>query len=351
MLLGGKAPAQARANRLGLSIGLFCNSPRFAAKITPNQIVIREVQKPHVSPPASLEKARAQVQAAGYNGRMSGRTRAKVCGMLGEWFVAEKVKTERAFTTTNASARRFTFCTLTLCAAQMHSDNYLKRHGLARFIQECERHYGVNGWFWRAEPQKNGNIHFHILLAQSIPHEWVRSTWNKILTDLGYMAYYTGERLREYCNGFKPSRNPNDKRTIAQQVKAWKEGSATGWTNPNSTDIHRLQKVKNAAAYVCKYATKDGAARKIEGRIWGCTDTIRQLRTPEVGVTDEFIKCMNSAAKLGDVELIDCDYVAIYRGDIPALLAWLAPELLASLELYYEDVSEWLSTFVTPTTQ
>lgn len=282
---------------------------------------------------------------------MSARTRSKVTGMLGEWFMAAKVQSERAFTTVNASARKFTFCTLTLCAAQMHSDNHLKRHGLSRFILECERKQGVKDWFWRAEPQRNGNVHFHILLSKSIPHEWVRSTWNKILADLGYLHIYKQSRELEFKHGFKPSQNKYDKRTIAQQVEAYRKGVACNWSNPNSTDIHGLQKCKNAAAYVCKYATKDTATRKIEGRIWGCTDDLRQLKTPEVGVNEDFIRCLNSAALLGDVELIDAEHVAIFRGNIPKLLEWLAPELLASLELYYEDIGNWLSTFTRSTTQ
>lgn len=346
-----KGPQDFRSERLGLSIGLFCNSPKYAAKVSPGQIVVRQVGQAQPAQRSGLEKARAQVQLQGYNGRMSQRTRAKVTGMLAEWFMSAKAKEGRAFTTVNSTARKFTFCTLTLCAKQMHSDNHIKRHGLARFILECERKQGVKDWFWRAEPQGNGNIHFHILLAQSIPHEWVRSTWNKILADLGYLRIYKQAREAEYKNGFKPSSNKYDKRSIAQQVEAYRKGVACGWSNPNSTDIHGLSKCKNAAAYVCKYATKDTASRKIAGRIWGCTDDLRQLKTPEVGVTEDFIKCLNSAALMGDVELVDCDHVAIFRGDIPKLLAWLAPELLASLELYYSDVSNWISTFVTPTTQ
>lgn len=335
---------------LGLSIGLFCNTAGYAAKVTPGQIVTRRRNEQPECSTANLEKARAALKKDGYKGKMNSRTRANVVGMLAEWFTALKSKSGRAFTTVNAAARQFTFCTLTLCSEQMHSDNYLKRHGLGRFIQELERKHGITEYFWRAEPQNNGNIHFHLLLAKEIPWQHIRGIWNKILKDLGYLALYSAKMFNKYCGGFKPSDNPNDKRSIEQQVKAYRAGVQSHWSNPNSTDIHRLNKTKNAAAYVCKYVSKDEGSRKIEGRIWGCSDNLRKLETPQLAVSEEFLQLMNDAADSGAVELIQLDHVAVYRGDIQKLLSVVAPELLNALEVYYLGVSDWLHNFTEPAT-
>ena len=335
-------PTELRASVLGLSNRLFCNSPEYAAKITAGQVVTRKVSAAQVHDGIGLDKARAKVQASGYNGKMSRRTKTKVTSVLAEWVSAKKADTGRAFTTLNASARSFTFVTLTLCAEQFHTDNWCKRHLLGRFIQECGRQHGMASYFWRAEPQKNGNIHFHLLLAQRVPWEWIRATWNGILEDAGYLGAYRWARAAEFAEGFRPTANPNDKRTIPQQVAAWRAGEDCGWSNPNSTDIHALNKVKNAAAYVCKYVSKEGGGRKIEGRIWGCSDDLRHLKTPEIGCSGEFLKLLQEAADSGAVVLHQYEHVAVYTGDIAALLAVVAPELVAALETYYRGVSVWL---------
>ncbi len=40
------------------------------------------------------------------------------------------------------------------------------------------------------------------------------------------------------------------------QHQAYEKGVTTGWSNPNSTDIHRLGNINSVSAYVTKYATK-----------------------------------------------------------------------------------------------
>ena len=342
MLLTPAPHISEACERVGLSNILFCNSGDLAARFTPDQILTRQTNATNTHERKGLEAARAKVQAAGYNGKMSQRTRSKVSGVLSQWFTAKKAELGPAFTTANAVARRFTFATLTLCAKQAHSDNYLKRHGLGRFLQEVQRGHGPSQHFWRAEAQHNGNLHFHILFARELPWKWLRDTWNTILSDLGYIAAYTAKMQAHHANGFAPATSGHDKRTIAQQVAAYREGVACAWTDPNSTDIHRLAKTKNAAAYVCKYVSKDAHARKVEGRIWGCSDELRLLKVPELLVTAEFLFALQHAADIGTVELIQCDHVAIYRGNIKALLATAAPELLAALNAHYAAVNQWL---------
>jgi hypothetical protein len=50
---------------------------------------------------------------------------------------------------------------------------------------------------------------------------------------------------------------PGDSRTREKQLKAYEYNRSTGWTSPNSTDIHALHRIKNVAAYIAKYISKD----------------------------------------------------------------------------------------------
>src|SRR5690606_39568338 len=58
---------------------------------------------------------------------------------------------------------RLSFITLTLPSPQGSiSDKEIKRGPLRMFIQKMGRRYGMYNYVWKAEKQKNGNIHFHI---------------------------------------------------------------------------------------------------------------------------------------------------------------------------------------------
>ncbi|MEY2830892.1 MAG: hypothetical protein RLZZ574_150 [Cyanobacteriota bacterium] len=140
--------------------------------------------------------------------------------------------------------RNHTFITLTLSSTQIHCDLILKRELLNHFIIDCSRNYGLVDYIWKAEIQKNGNLHFHLLTPNFIPHEELRANWNKIQDKLGYV----------------------------QRSLNFKENK-----NPNSTDIHSLKKIKDVIAYTGKYMSKDGTGRPICGKSWGCSDRIQKL--------------------------------------------------------------------------
>lgn len=152
---------------------------------------------------------------------------------------------------------RLTFATLTLPAKQDHSDQYIKKNLLSRFLIYAGRYWGAKNYFWRAESQENGNIHFHITFDKYIEHSELRKVWNEILSDHGYIKRYSEKMKNFFSEGFRVSDNKHDKRTEEQQREAYKTGVSTGWTNPNTTDIHSLYKVKNVAGYLAKYVSKN----------------------------------------------------------------------------------------------
>ena len=69
------------------------------------------------------------------------------------------------------------------------------------------------------------------------------------------------------------------------QFKAYQYGVETNWSQPNTADIHAIKQKDNIKAYICKYMTKsdgsDQTKRKIEGRLWGCSDELRKVSTYE----------------------------------------------------------------------
>lgn len=217
-----------------------------------------------------------------------------------------------------------TFVTLTLPAKQRHTDYELKEL-LGQFLKWVQgertelkngqfkgqlKGFGVETYLWRAEVQKNGNIHFHVLLDRFVPWERIRSKWNSLLDNLGYIQDYAQNQREKHQNGFQIDENAliqdmkrieeeaakclkakqiNErtpdflvkilkkaieynrtalelsivrKLAIEKQKITFGKNQKEGWRNPNSTDIHAIRDIDNLAAYVAKYISK--SPKKVE---------------------------------------------------------------------------------------
>lgn len=142
---------------------------------------------------------------------------------------------------------RVNFITLTLSAPQKAiSDKEIKRVCLNNFLNRARKKHGMNTYVWRAEKQKNGNIHFHITTDVYIHYRELCDLWNECQELLGFVS-----RFRE----------------------------RTGSYRPNSTDIHSVKNIKELAAYMVKYMSKDTEdGQQIEGKVWGCSRNLSQAK-------------------------------------------------------------------------
>lgn len=137
-----------------------------------------------------------------------------------------------------------TFATLTLPSPQRHCDKKIKRDCFDPFLKELKKEYNVRHYIWKAEPQKNGNIHFHLLIGHYIDAIELRLIWLYHINKL------------QYVNEF-------------QRVhKSFL---------PNATDIHALRKIRNVTAYIGKYMSKNEVGRAICGHTWGRSDSMNKL--------------------------------------------------------------------------
>ena len=142
--------------------------------------------------------------------------------------------------------------TLTLPSAQTHTDVEIKRKLLNAFFTAAKRKWNVVHYIWKSEKQRNGNIHFHIACEVFIPYQELQSTWNNICLEHGYNIIT-------------------------------KKG-----TQANSTDVHSMQKIKNAIAYMAKYLCKNEEQKNlIEGKIWGCSNSLSVLNAIEIPIDYE----------------------------------------------------------------
>lgn len=119
------------------------------------------------------------------------------------------------------------FVTLTLPdTASRISSKDLQSKLLNPFLTYLRKYHSLRNYVWRLEFQANGKLHVHLSADTFLHYQVVRDTWNRLLDKNGYLQQF-----------FEKERHKD----------------------PNSTDVHATRKIKNMAAYISKYMSKQGA--------------------------------------------------------------------------------------------
>lgn len=129
---------------------------------------------------------------------------------------------------------KISFVTLTLSSTQLHDDNTIKKTCLLPFIDYCRKVYKAERFIWKAERQKNGNLHFHLLFDKFIPYQVIKEKWNKYQNKLNYIDNY-------FANSYTGLHFPS---------------LGAAYKSINSTDVHSVRKISDLHRYLCKYFLK-----------------------------------------------------------------------------------------------
>lgn len=202
-----------------------------------------------------------------YNGNISKATASKIKKMLTAWLGSVITFKDKQVSKSLYSKRLPTFVTLTLPPKVSISDNDAKRLLLSRFLDIVKQKYNVKHYFWRAEAQRNGSIHFHVIIDSYIWKQYLTLEWNRLVL------------IHTNATEFQ-----TDKQILA---------------NP-STHVKGINDVNNFIEYVVKYAIKEEEHRIIKGRLWGCSDSLREVKHFEIDCTPKVESTVNVlAARLG----------------------------------------------------
>lgn len=173
------------------------------------------------------------------------------------------------------------FITLTLSMPQAHSDEHVKRHMLQPFLKWMARSHKAGLYIWKAEAQKNGNIHFHITTNTFIHWKSIRRKWNQIQSNHGYL-------------------------------KKWTEGNTPA--DPNATDVHAVIKTDQIAKYMVKYMVKNEPDRRlITGHVWGCSSDLTKISVSMDEHDDGFSESATLIAKQSEVKKLDHATLFLHR--------------------------------------
>lgn len=222
------------------------------------------------------------------------------------------------------------FITLTLPTKQMHSHSEIKSRCLNLFLQNLRKKYGVHNYVWKAELQKNGNIHFHLSIDKPIHYMAIRRHWNMAISKLGYIQEYAktfiGMSFSEYCY-WQGQKGIYD---IKKLKKSYKSGVNTNWSNPNTTDVKSVKNVNNWASYMAKYMAKPCADKnksgiiadsleELTGRVWYCSVSISKLGALKMVWTFELQKIIQKFAKHQSVFKLEFDWCKLLYFNIKTL--------------------------------
>jgi hypothetical protein len=264
------------------------------------------------------------------NGLVSKTAKKKIESTIDYLLLMSPVKTGKTHKTHKNFSFRSTFITIDLPSAQIHTDQEIKSKCWNSFIIELTRYHNVKNYIWRAEKQKNGNIHFHLLIDKFIDFQMLRKRWNRITNKLGYVDRYQANQENWHKEGFKVRTKLLATWPVAKQLKAYEEGKKSGWRSPNSTDIHSIRKVGKLKAYISKYVTKnpEGLDKMEEvektkvlvaGRIWAASQSLSDIRGAQIELDSHTEAEITRILKESNAHQFESDYFKVIYIDYQQL--------------------------------
>lgn len=184
-----------------------------------------------------------------YSGEITegGKKRMKRCLLL--WAQSLELFNKDYRHTVKANEKKLVFLTLTLSAVQIHPDQEIKSKVLKPFMRWLRESEKCTSYIWKAEVQKNGNIHFHVIIDQFVDKDSIRLKWNECQDNLGYHERY--------------------------KIKF-------GDKQAPSTQIEVVENQEQIERYIGKYISKNQGCRSIEGRVWDASKNVKSLRYFEI---------------------------------------------------------------------
>lgn len=296
-------------------------------KIRDKSLIVMQSPNPNKKRTDKQIEAEQNLVKGTPSGELKAGSTGKIKKYIRNWIEAVKYQDDKNNLNGQLIRDSLTFCTLTLSADQLHDDQFMNRYYLGNFIKDIKRKHRVKNYLWKAEPQKNGNLHYHIILDKRIDWKEVRNIWNRIQGHHGIIDIYKKNQEAWHYDGFTPRMELAKKWPIEKQKEAYKKGIETNWADPNSTDIHTLYNIDNPSSYVIKYMAKNEEERLIEARCWGCSDNLRSLEDFEVLADKKVLGMIEDVQGSDDYFVKKEDHYILICGNIGELIKTNLPEI------------------------
>lgn len=305
--------------------------------VNPNSISVVPQLVLGPRPHRQLETFRDNFKDNSHNSKVSKTAQKKISRSLDYLIYLSRPKVIPKGYSSAGKSFRINFVTLTLCSAQIHSDTEITKHILQPLLNYLRKKYNMINYIWRAEKQKNGNLHFHIITDVFIPHWLLREKWNQYLQNLGYITRYSESQKLWYKNGFKVRKEYLKTWPATAQYHAYLQGLHGNWNNPNTTDVHSTKRIRNLKKYLCKYLTKNNNAPitekeidsstvtdllAISGRLWACSESLSRLKGAKTEYSEKIDQELQVLATKKEVTMIQGDHYSVWYINVSYLKRW-----------------------------
>ena len=246
--------------------------------------------KPNQGPKPESLKNLGNGSSKGFISRDAAR---RIRNIINDW--AQAVNCGSSWSKQNGDSHGiyFSFCTVTLPVKQFHSDKDLKQKLLNPFLKALQRDQGLTNYLWRAEPQGNGNLHFHIFMDRFIEYGVIGSYWSWHLEHLGYITAYA-----EQSGSFFPPATQIIKVPRDGQLREYIAKYLSKANNRRRSILPSENGKVTRISYWSEREKPDGSieeyeVRPIQGRVWGCSDLLRELKPFNVAISDRIGSFVN----------------------------------------------------------
>lgn len=295
--------------------------------VHPTQIILTTEQVAGMRPHKNLETWKNNFKQKATKGKISKQAQKKVSRAIDYlMYCAKSKEIPQGY---HGAGKKFKICfvTLTLPSRQIHSDKEIVQTILEPMLNYLRKHHKVHNYIWRAEKQKNNNIHFHLLCDRFIDKTELRQSWNKYCQNLGYVTRYKANQLDWNKNGFTVRKRLLKTWSEEAQLMAYNRGLTEDWCNPNTTDIHSIKRLHNVKKYLCKYLCKSkyvsipqneidnklvSELLTISGRLWSCSESLSTIRGAKTDWDTDIQKEINYISQLKDCRIFEGNHFTIF---------------------------------------
>lgn len=200
--------------------------------------------------------------------------------------------------------------TLTLSGYQRFiSDSEIYNKCFKPFIRHMKEIHGMTKYFWKAERQLNGNLHYHVLSNLYLDLEIIRNTWNRFQDNLGFIT--------DFCQVFHHRNAPSiDIRYVRNSLEIRRY--IMKYMSKNQKNETREQ--NRLKFYPVKWLTDMSELSKwadimehrqhglIDGKVWDCSDNLKGFKFNSVDLSSEDQSIVSDLVKRFSSYRFDSDY-------------------------------------------
>jgi hypothetical protein len=247
------------------------------------------------------QASRQNLEKERYNGNFSEGSRKKALRVAGHLTQRYAVRLQNYRQSPSGYRPVLAFITLTTPTNGGFSHQAFKRECLNLFFIKFRRRYPRGEYIWRAELQKNGNIHFHILTDIYVDKEWLRRIWAQILRRRGLLE------------------RPDNK---------WEH------KDPPCTEVERCRTVQGSLNYTTKYLTKDDNQTGAKGRQWGSSLEYDKIKYMGVRCGRYEFEMVRQWIEEKAFDYVDFDYGYVVRVPTLDFITRFCPDYLSDYNAF-----------------